>query len=390
MIRRILPVLRKEWVDHLRDRRSVASALVSPLLGPVVLAVMLSLLASWNRQDKPLTVPVKGGEHAPNFVAFLERYGAVVKEAPADYEAQVEDGRLDLALVIPDDYAADFARGEAPRLQLVVDNSRQQAMASVRRARRLLSAYVSEVGALRMYARGLSPTLANPVAVDELDLATSAKQAGNLLNAVPYFLLLAVFMGGMHLAIDSTAGERERGSLEPLLLNPVPRSVLVIGKWASVVLVTWIAAAVCLGAFMVILARLPLEDLGVRVNLGGRELLAICGALLPLTFFTAALQMLVATYARSFKEAQNYIQLLIILPTVPGIFLTFSTVKPALWMMAVPTLGQQLLINGAVRGETSAASWFALAALASVAGTAAALAVAIRLLRKEQIIFGRG
>lgn len=388
--RSILSIFRKESVDHFRDRRSLTSALISPLLGPIVLSVMLSLLASWNRQDKPLTIPVKGREHAPNFVAFLERHGAVVVDAPADYDKQVEEGKLDLTIVIPDDYADDFVKGETPRLQLVVDNSRQQSAANTRRARRLLAAYVMEIGTLRMYARGLSPTLANPVQIDEVDLATSAKQAGNLLNAVPYFLLLAVFMGGMHLAIDSTAGERERGSLEPLLLNPVSRGVLVAGKWLSVVLVTWLAAAVCLIAFMVLLRRLPLEDLGVRVSIGGRELAGIVAALLPLTFFTAALQMLVATYARSFKEAQNYIQLLIIVPTVPGIFLTFSTFKPALWMMAVPTLGQQLLINSVIRGETPPLTWFLLGAAAALLGTAVALAVAMKLLRKEQIIFGRG
>lgn len=390
MRRQIRAVFRKELTDHLRDRRSLFSALLMPLLGPLVLAVMLTMLASWMRQDTPLEVPTVGRERAPNLVAFLERNGATVTEAPADYEAQVREGELELTLVIPEEYPQELLDGRSAALRLVVDNSRNETRTSVRRARLLLDAYRTQLGKLRLLARGVSPELAEPVEIDELDLATSAKVAGNLLNMVPYFLLLAAFMGGMHLAIDATAGERERGSLEPLLLNPVTRWALVLGKWSTTVVASWLSILVALLAFSLMLRRVPLEDLGIRASLGPNELVGLLAAILPLALFTGALQMLTATFARSFKEAQTYIQLLILLPTIPGMLVSFGNVKPAGWMMWVPTLGQQLLASESMRGEPLNGPWLLVAAVSSLGLAALCLAATTRLLANERIIFGRG
>jgi len=382
-------VLRKEATDHLRDRRSLFSALLMPLLGPIVFAASLGLVARSVRADKPLVMSVVRGQAAPNLIAFLERSGAVIEHAPADYEAQVRDGKLDLVLVVGEDYGKELEAGRPAPVQLVVDGSRTRANVSIRKAQRLLHGYASQLGALRLLARGVSPQLAAPLRIEELDLATPEKAAAQMLVMIPLFLLMAAFMGGMHLAIDATAGERERGSLEPLLINPVRLRDVVLGKWMATVLVTWVAVACTLGAFLVLLTRLPLADFGLRARMGAVEVLGMLAAVLPITLLAAALQMLVATFARTFKEGQTYVSLLALVPMLPGSMLALAPVKPALWMMAVPVLGQSLLMIDTLRGDVAAAHWFLAAGLSSAAFAALCVAATVRLLGSEKVVFGR-
>lgn len=383
-------ILRKELKDHLRDRRSIISGLIMPVLGPLILLLMFTLMASWVREDRPLVVPVAGGQNAPNLIAFLQRAGAIVETAPADYEAQVRDGKLDLALSVPDDYGKEFEAGRSAPVQLVVDSSRNQSRPQVFRARRLLEIYLRRMSALRMIARGVSPALVAPLDVVEVDLATPEKTAANVLSMIPLFLLMSVFVGGLHLAIDATAGERERGSLEALLVNPVSRGAVVLGKWLAVVAATMAAVLISLAGFELAIARVPLQDLGVKFHLGLPEALGLLAACLPLCLFAAALQMTLALFARTFKEAQTYLSMLMMVPIVPATFLSLQPIKSTLWAMLVPVLGQTLLMSDVLRGERAPAGWFALAALASGACAAALLAWAARLLRSEKIVFGRG
>ena len=383
-------ILRKELKDHLRDRRSILSGLIMPVLGPLILLLMFTLMASWVREGRPLVVPVAGGQNAPNLIAFLQRAGAIVETAPADYEAQVRDGKLDLALSVPDDYGKEFEAGRSAPVQLVVDSSRNQSRPQVFRARRLLEIYLRRMSALRMIARGVSPALVAPLDVVEVDLATPEKTAANVLSMIPLFLLMSVFVGGLHLAIDATAGERERGSLEALLVNPVSRGAVVLGKWLAVVAATMAAVLISLAGFELAIARVPLQDLGVKFHLGLPEALGLLAACLPLCLFAAALQMTLALFARTFKEAQTYLSMLMMVPIVPATFLSLQPIKSTLWAMLVPVLGQTLLMSDVLRGERAPAGWFALAALSSGACAAALLAWAARLLRSEKIVFGRG
>ncbi|WP_224244747.1 ABC transporter permease [Hyalangium gracile] len=389
MRRLIATVFRKEMKDHLRDRRSVMSALAGPLIGPLIFAVMFTLMASWFREGKPLEVSVIGRENAPSLMAFLERHGAILKETPKDYEALIQAGELDAVLIIPADYGKDFTSGHPAAVQLVVDNSRNQARATVRRLSPLLEGYSGMIGAQRLFARGVSPELATPVRVDEVDLATPERMAANILNMIPIFLVFAAFMGGMNVAIDTMAGERERGSLEPLLLNPVHRGAVVLGKWLTTVVLAWVAIGVCLTAFLLAASHVPLQDLGVKARFDVAAVLGMLATVVPLALVASAGQMLVSTYARSFKEAQTYIQLLLLLPMVPGMLLAVSPIQSQLWMYAIPIFSQQLLVGEVMRGQAVGPLPFLLGALGCVAAAALCLTLTTRLLSEERIIFGR-
>jgi sodium transport system permease protein len=213
--------------------------------------------------------------------------------------------------------------------------------------------------------------------------------AANVLNIIPIFLVFAAFMGGMNVAIDAMAGERERGSLEPLLLNPVQRGALVLGKWLTTVVLACVAIAVCLAAFLLAVNRVPLQDLGVKARFDITAVLGMLGTVVPLAFFASAGQMLMSTYARSFKEAQTYIQLLLLLPMLPGMLLAVSPIQSQLWMYLVPVFGQQLLIGEVMRGQAVGAMPFLLGALGCAAAAACCLSLTTRLLGEERIIFGR-
>nr|WP_239577306.1 ABC transporter permease [Archangium primigenium] len=375
--------------DHLRDRRSVASAVGFTLMGPLLFGMMFTVMASWVREDKPLELPVVGRTHAPSLVAFLERAGAKLSEAPQDYEALIQAGKVDTVLVIPDTYGKDFSEGHSAAVHLVMDNSRNQARKTVQRARQLLAAYSGMLGSQRLLARGVAPELAAPLKVEEVDLSTPERLAATLLTIIPIFLVFATFSGGMNVAIDAMAGERERGSLESLLLNPVRREALVMGKWMTAVVFAVVAATVCLLGFVGVMTQVPLQDLGVKVRLDAVAVLCLWAGVLPLALMASAVQMLLSTFARSFKEAQTYIQVLMLLPMIPGMVLVLSPVQSQTWMFAVPVLGQEMIIQEVIRGEPLGVLPFLLGLASCAALAGVFLAWTARLLADERIIFGR-
>jgi sodium transport system permease protein len=383
-------VLRKELKDNLRDKRSMSSGFLMPLLGPLMFLLSLTVVAGMNKQDKPLKVPIRGAQYAPTLVAYLERNGVEVQPAGPDTERLVRDGKLDVALDIPESFGKEFTEGRTARVEIIVDGSSNQSRAPFRRLQRLLNGYSSTLGALRLLARGVSPSLATPLQVEEVDLATPERTAAAVLTMIPLFLLMAVFMGGMYLAIDATAGERERGSLEPLLINPVTRAQVVLGKWTAVVLVSWAALLVALAGFSLALQRAPLQELGIRAELGGLTSLKLVLVLLPLSLFASGLQMLLSLFARTFKEAQTYLQLMVLVPMIPGMITSLSPVEAKAWMMTIPIFSQTLLLSDVLRGNPVPPAFHALAAVATIAAAAGTVAAAVWMLGKEKIVFGRG
>jgi sodium transport system permease protein len=315
--------------------------------------------------------------------------GVHVLPAPKDPAASVRNGRAEMVLVIDPSYDSRYRAGQTGRVQLIIDDSQSRAQNNVRRVERLLFGYAQNLGALRLMARGISPEAAAPLDFEEVDLATPEKLAANLLSVVPLFLMLAALVGGMNLAIDATAGERERGSLEPLLLNPVSRRAIVLGKWLATALTSACVALLTLGGFVITIHLLPLERLGMKVSLGPREAAQILATILPLGLFGSALQMLIATFARSFKEAQTYLGLLNLLPMAPSMFLMLGPSQNAWWMLPLPALAQVGTVVNILRGEGVPPLHLLVIAVSSLAYSALCLFFLQRLLTKERIIFGR-
>jgi sodium transport system permease protein len=392
---RVGVVLCKEIVDNVRDRRSLMAALFYPLLGPVLMIGLLVVVGRTldERTDRPFELPVIGIEEAPDLAVFLGNLGIDVVAGPADEaaaEAAVKAGDLDVVVIVPAGYRAAMAAGRPATVRVVIDASRNDAAVDVGRALRLLEGYGRQVGALRLLARGIDPGVVDALAVERVDVSTPQSQAARLLNLLPYFLIFSVFIGGMYLAIDATAGERERGSLEPLLINPIARWELVTGKLLATMVFTLLSVVETLVAFALLLGFVPLEEsLGVRLSLEPGAVLAIFAITLPMILLAVPLQFIVATFTRSFKEAQNYLSFLPLVPALPGTILAFMPVKPTWAAMAVPTFGQQILINQVLRGEVIRPAHVALSAAVTATVGVLLVAVAVRLYARERILFGR-
>lgn len=389
---RMWVVVHKELIDNMRDRRSVFSALMSTLIGPAILLILIVILGKSifkESSDTPLEIPLAGGEYAPGLVAYLEQNGAILKPAPEDPAQAVRNGDLGLVVMIQPGYGEDFTSGNPAAVELVQDSSRQSTMRDVERVRSLLSAYSQQTGAQRLLARGVSPVITRALSIETVDVSTPESQSLIFLNMMPYFIVMVVFTGGMYVIIDATAGERERGSLEPLLINPIPRREIVIGKLLASLPFAALAVAFTLIAFGLGFNVFPIEDyLGFQLALDVNALFGIFLLALPMVLLASALQTVIVTFTRSFKEAQTYVGFLPLIPALPGLGLAFLPVKPQLWMMLIPTFGQQILINQLMRGEIINFLHVIFSVIATLLLAVVLIAVAVRLYGRERILFG--
>ncbi len=388
----IRTVFFKEIVDNFRDRRTLISALLlGPMFGPILFATIfnLSLNRALNSANEPLDLPVMGAEHAPNLMRFLESRHIVPGEPPADREAAlgaVLDGTHDVVVIIPDSIGEDLANGTPVRIEVISDQSNTTAERNARRARTALEAYGRELAMMRLTARGISPLSMRPLNVDLVDVSTPSGRSAILLGMLSYFFLAALLTGGMNLAIDSTAGERERGSLEPLLCLPVMRDHLIIGKIFAACTFMALSLALSLITFHVTLRFLPLQELGMTPNFGPGVVLSAFLLLLPFTLLGAALMTLIASFTKSYKEAQTWLTVVILAPTLPILVVSILMIRPTTALMFVPSLSQHLLLVSLIKNEP--VNW--LYVLVSVTGTLALGAlltfISARLYRREGLL----
>jgi sodium transport system permease protein len=271
-------------------------------------------------------------------------------------------------------------------LWLVADSADSQTRKVADRARQVLLGYGSGIAQLRLQIRGLSPLLAVPVAVDDVDVATPSGRAVVVLGFMTYFGLFAMLMGGLYLAIDSTAGERERGSLEALLSLPVARGSLVGGKILATCTYMCISLAISLTAFVVVFRFLPLERLGMSANLGvgtAFEFFAIC---LPFVPLGAALMTLVASFTRSYREAQTYLTSVLLVPTLPIAFASIYSLKTQSALMFIPSLSQHLLMTSILKDEPISVSDALVAGASSLAIALVLIVLTARHWRRETML----
>ena len=385
-----LVVCRKELKDWSRDRRSILTVLISSLLAPTIIGVMFTNLASRQRQVEDVTIPVVGAANAPALMAWLrQQAGVTITEGPADPEEAVRTRREDVVVVIADDFAADFKASKPAQIRLVADSSSQNTRPKVQRIRTLFQRYSSEIGSLRLIARGVSPVVATAVQIEDVEVSSAQQRAATLLGFIPLFIMISAFTGAMQIATDSTAGERERGSIEALLVNPAPRGAIAAGKWTAGSLTAMLSVVVSGGLLFALFQYIPLQDLGIRFRLGSAELIGTLVTVLPLCPLIVAIQMYVATFAKSFKEAQSYLSFLMMAQMVPGMMATMSQAASKAWMYYVPWIGQQTLLTDVLGNKPISPLTFVVVGVVNIALAIAAVRATAGLLLRERIIFGR-
>jgi sodium transport system permease protein len=386
MWRGMRTVAGKELVEALRDRRSLGSALLYGLWGPVVMALALTAVARDRGAEHSLTLAISGLSRAPALASFLTERNVTVVDAPAGVEDRIRGRQIAVALDVPETYGTELDHQRPARLALLYDASWADSRSKADRVRSLLAEYGTRIGTNRLILRGVSPAAMRPLKVVERDLSTAAGRAASALLMLPIFLLVSAFVGGMGVAADMTAGERERGSLESLLIHPVSRRALIAGKWAAASALCLATVTLTLATSQAVLRHPRIQALDLPVGLSGGDVTAMWLVMAPLALAVAAVQILIALFAKTYKEAQTQLSLLIFLPMIPGFLFAFGSIDAAPWMKWTPVLGQHLLIVDILRGHSpGAASTLAVGSLTLWAG-AAALAAAASLLDRESIV----
>lgn len=384
-------IFRKELQDAVRDRRTWMIALfISLLSGPAVFLLVSNFVSGVEEKVARREVVIEHAERAPTLVNFLQRAGATIVPAPADYRAQLRSGSLGNAVLVPPaDFEEKLQRGDPVEVEAIFDDSHDKAQAVVRASIRLLGGFNRELGVQRLFARGVSPQLLNPLEVREVSLAPSQARGAQLLFVVPWAALMVAVFGALSVAIDVTAGERERGSLEPLLGNPLSTGSLVLGKWGVVMAYSVVIVVLTMAGFMVSMRLITSETLSALMQLQWREVAIFVALLLPFAGLMAAVNMLAATFGRSYKEAQTYVSYIAMAVQFSAVVPIFLTVRDAAWQWFVPAIAQLTVLMRALRGDTVGVSDLLIPAAVCAGLTALCLVVQARLLGRETIVFAR-
>lgn len=345
-------VCMKELRELSRDRRTLMLALVmGPLVVPALLLGMLTLAQSRTKSqiDKPLQIAIVGADRAPELVKWLAAEGIERKQLASDPDAAIRSQDEDAYVRIGDDFGKDWQAGNPALVEIVHDSTRQDSAIPVKRIENALQRYGQQVGALRLLARGINPAVAAPLSVAHKDLSTPEARRGMVMAFLPYLLILSAFVGGAYLIIDTTAGERERQSLEPLLATPASRGAIVSGKIVAASLVGLATLLLTLLALKVGAQFVP--GVGKMMDVRMLAIAKMLLILLPMLFIGTALLTFIAAGAKSVKEAQSYMSMLMLLPIVPTVMLMVSPIRTQLWQYTVPFLAQNQMLMKVIRSE---------------------------------------
>lgn len=389
-MRGLFTVFRKEVRENIRDRRALFnSLLLGPILFPLLFVGLMWFLesAEQERQEQTLELPVVGAELAPSLIRYLEQQGTVIQPEPENPEEMVRNQETPVVIRILPDYPEKWREGLPAPVEVISDPSRQESNAAIRRVKTLLLSYGQQIGSLRLQLRGISPQLATPVMIRDVDLSTPKSRAILAMIFLPYVLMITAFTGATHLAMDTTAGEKERKSLEPLLINPVPRWQIMSGKMITTMAFAMASLALTLISFRIVLPYMPVGAFGMDLTLGVDTLLRILLVISPVAILAAALLTLLAAFAKSYREAQSYMGLVILIPMIPSLIFMANPIRAEFWMMAVPLFSQNLLIGEIIRGETVAIPWYALSISSTLAIGLALAVMAATLYNRPKLIF---
>jgi len=352
-MREILAIYWKEISDAMRDRRTLMMVLASSLLlVPVMLFVFSTIMSQVESQAVDRTVMVVNIKDAPGLENYILRQGYQIKSAPADYEEKSRSKELTKpVLLIAENFEDTLEQAKRVELEIAYDTSNRQAEMGIGPLRRLLNGYVQERSGLDLMMRGVSPELLQMITIKERHISRPDERKVTITAMLPMVLVMAIVMGGMFAAIDSTAGERERGSLEPLMMNPVSGLQLALGKTAAVASVSVLIVILTVSSFFPAQSVIANEALRAEFQFGVKDALAFLLVLVPLAAALSALQVALSLTCKTFKEANVRNQLLSLTVSFLPLFFILNPGKEPAWLGWVPVMAQTQMMNQVLKGE---------------------------------------
>lgn len=383
-------ILRKEILDNLRDRRTLTTIAFSVIVGPLLMFGFLWFAEKTVKDEtdlvnaEPIELAVVGRQLAPNLMNWLRQNNFQPVDAPDDYRAAVRDGSQRVVLEVTEDFSSALQDGRSAPLVLIHDSSISGLeKIGYQHLRNSLQRYSNHIATLRLKARGISPQIVSALNINVSDVATPESRNSQMLTMLPYLIIIFIMAGGMYLAIDTTAGERENGSLEPLLSQPVNRSTVLLAKLGATIIFSALTLLLVLLGLALSFSYLPIDAL--TISMGPLKIVKIFIFSLPFVFVGCALMVLVASFTKSYKEAQSYLGMVVLVPSMPLVLLAFLSPEPALANMWVPSLSQGLIIIETLKGESIPASLLVLSMLSSTLLAAALASISIKLYQRERI-----
>lgn len=381
-------VFNKELKDGLRDRRALLTAMLPAVIAPMFMIFMFSTIAETRDTTENLIVGVIGQANATDLIQFLSDRDISFTEYEGDPKQDIQSAEIEIILEISVDYEENFTSSEPATVYLHYDDSISESEVAADRLKGLIQEYRGNIGSMRLIIRGVNPAITSAVVVEDRDYSTGASRAGQILSTMQMFILMAAFFGSAPSAIDATAGERERNSLEPLLVHPLSSLQIILGKYFSVCSFGLLATIVTVIITAIALDSISLESLGVDPRLSVSMQLNVVATLVPIVLLAAALQMLMSLFSKSFKEAQSYTGLMTILPILVVMPSLTGTVSDADWMLFVPLLSQKLLLDRVLRGDGLEFFDLIMVSGITLAVTAVIVIVLMRILRSERVVYG--
>ncbi len=382
-------VMVKEIIDNLRDRQTVFYAL---LFGPVLLPLLIggSIASTWKQFsidfDEVSTLAVVGGDTAPNLLRFLHGNNVNTESASASYESAVRTGELSVVLEIMPEFAEALRNGTPAPLVLHVNDADKMSSKSARKIVALLRAYEQTLDNLRMQHRGINPAVFDSLDISQNDVSRDGASGQLLASLLPFLFIVSMVMGGFYLAIDTTAGERERHSLEPLLSLPLNRRDIVLGKFGATLCFVTLSALLTAVSIFVLFRFFPDDLLGANLHFDGSTIVQAFLLASPLTLFISAALITISAFTRSTKEAQTYLGLLMIIPMAPFFILQFVTLRSVTLTMPLPMLSQYQLLERVVLGDAIPLLYITLSVAGTLASAALLLWLAGRLYQRDRIL----
>ncbi len=352
---KFLIVFLKELKESMRDKRALSLLFLFIFMYPLMLGYFMKeqIDRATTPEREGIELVVIDARQAPNLMAQLKQKNVTVvdhEDMGEDAIAELLKGRKVVAVLrISKKFTEDYQAMRPAHIELWFDSASEKG-ARQRDVEEVINNYTNSIASARLLAHGVSPATLQPIALQRYDTGGTAARSALMIGAILGFMFLPAFACCMSAAIDSTAGERERRSLEVLMAQPASSWQLLTGKWLAASMLAVIGVTLELILAHAILSYLPLEEAGISWRVSTGNLLLVCLVSAPLSLLAGAMTITLAMNSKSFKEAQTMASLLMLVPLLPGVVVSVMELKTATWMYAVPMLSNQTLLKELTKG----------------------------------------
>jgi len=374
----------KEFREAFRDKRALMAAGFGIVMGPIIVAAVMMFQIDEATDVKDSYVTYVGAEYAPQLIAQLRVKKILpIEEVPAD-EAEKWSKRS-IELTIPQTFSQDMSAAKPVDLVLLADYSDKNIGTVLDRIERTIEAYSGQVGSMRLLMRGVDPRVVQPINLQVQNSATPESKSGIIMGMVAMFIMTSLFTASMTASIDTSAGERERHSLELILCQPVSTVMVVLSKVVCVSAYGAIASILTMLAMTFTMTMLPLEKIGISIMVDPMTMLIISVMVLPLAYLAGIAQLYFAYQAKTFKEAQSYLSMILILPMLVPMAIMIVPHKPE-WLNNLPLAGHSIIMEDLFKGKALDMMAFGATNLLTIAIAIAMTLLLARSLRSEKVV----